>query len=85
VFRYYRCDSASAIEAGNDIRTALVCFGTDATHGYERCHEQSLVALGQLLGYYLQSKPTFKRDSKMLGSSVDDFPSLPVHRPGAAT
>lgn len=81
VFRYYRCDSASAIEAGNDIRTALVCFGTDATHGYERCHEQSLLALGELLGYYLQSKPTFQRDSKMLESSVEDFPSLPVHLP----
>jgi peptidase M42 family hydrolase len=78
VFRYYRCDSASAIEAGNDIRTALVCFGTDATHGYERCHEQSLVALGELLGFYLQSKPTFQRDSKMLDSSVEDFPSLPI-------
>jgi len=78
VFRYYRCDSASAIEAGNDIRTALVCFGTDATHGYERCHERSLIALGELLGYYLQSDPTFKRDSKSLESSVEDFGSLPV-------
>jgi len=78
VFRYYRCDSASAIEAGNDIRTALVCFGTDATHGYERCHERSLIALGELLGFYLQSDPTFKRDSKSLESSVEDFGSLPV-------
>jgi len=82
VFRYYRCDSASAIEAGNDIRTALVCFGTDATHGYERCHEQSLVALGELLGYYLQSNPTFARDRKALESSVDDFATLPVNTPG---
>jgi putative aminopeptidase FrvX len=78
VFRYYRCDSASAIEAGNDIRTALVCFGTDATHGYERCHENSLIALGELLGYYLQSNPTFKRDRKSLESSVEDFGELPV-------
>jgi peptidase M42 family hydrolase len=78
VFRYYRCDSASAIEAGNDIRTALVCFGTDATHGYERCHEQSLIALGELLGVYLQSDPTFKRDKNALESSVEDFASLPL-------
>ena len=78
VFRYYRCDSASAIEAGNDIRTALVCFGTDATHGYERCHEQSLIALGELLGLYLQSPPTFRRDRKPLESSIKDFGSLPV-------
>ena len=78
VFRYYRCDSASAIEAGNDIRTGLVCFGTDATHGYERCHENALIALGELLGYYLQSDPTFKRDKKSLESSVEDFGELPV-------
>jgi len=78
VFRYYRCDSASAIEAGNDIRTALVCFGTDATHGYERCHEQSLVALGELLGFYMQSEPTTTRDEKALEDSVDDFTRLPL-------
>ena len=78
VFRYYRCDSASAIEAGNDIRTALVCFGTDATHGYERCHEHSLIALGELLGFYLQSEPTFRRDSNVLENSVEDFSTLPV-------
>jgi len=77
VFRYYRCDSASAIEAGNDIRTALVCFGTDATHGYERCHKESLNALGELLGLYLQSKPTFKRDREEL-SSLKGFSKLPV-------
>lgn len=80
VFRYYRCDSASAIEAGNDIRTALVCFGTDATHGYERCHEQSLLALGELLGFYIQSEPTFERDKHALETSLKDFPTLPVTR-----
>jgi peptidase M42 family hydrolase len=77
VFKYYRCDSASAIEAGNDIRTALVCFGTDATHGYERCHKDSLTALGQLLGLYLQSEPTFQRDREDLGD-LEGFPTLPV-------
>jgi len=77
VFKYYRCDSASAIEAGNDIRTALVCFGTDATHGYERCHKDSLSALGELLGLYLQSEPTFKRDREEMGG-LKGFPSLPV-------
>lgn len=77
VFRYYRCDSASAVEAGNDIRTALVCIGTDATHGYERCHKESINALGELLGLYLQSKPTFKRDREELGS-LKGFSKLPV-------
>lgn len=77
VFRFYRCDSASAIEAGNDIRTALVCFGTDGTHGYERCHKESLSALGELLGLYLQSEPTFKRDKEEMGT-LKGFPTLPV-------
>ena len=77
VFKHYRCDSASAIEAGNDIRTALVCFGADATHGYERCHEKSLDALGKLLLNYLMSEQMFKRDKDELGS-LQDFPSLPI-------
>lgn len=80
VFRYYRCDSASAIEAGNDIRTALVCFGTDATHGYERSHKDSLSALGELLGLYLQSEPTVSRDKEELGD-LKGFPRLNVWEP----
>lgn len=77
VFRYYRCDSASALEAGNDIRTALVCFGTDATHGYERCHVSALEALGRLLGAYVQSEPVARRDGEELGP-LSGFTHLPV-------
>jgi peptidase M42 family hydrolase len=79
IFKYYRCDSASAIEAGNDIRTALVCFGTDATHGYERCHEKTLEALARLLFCYINSERMFARDSKDLGP-LKGFPTLPVTR-----
>ncbi|MGQ9370095.1 osmoprotectant NAGGN system M42 family peptidase [Azospirillum sp. A39] len=57
VFRHYRCDSAAAIEAGNDIRTALVCFGVDASHGYERTHIGALESLARLLTAYMQSDP----------------------------
>jgi peptidase M42 family hydrolase len=78
VFRYYRCDSASAIESGNDIRTALVCFATDATHGFERCHEESLLALGELLSVYVQSEPTVKSDRNALHDSVSNIPGSPV-------
>lgn len=74
VFRYYRCDSASAVEAGNDIRTALVCFGVDSSHGYERTHMQSLTALGELVTLYMQSEPTFRRDRESLGP-LDGFPT----------
>lgn len=73
VFRYYRCDSASAIEAGNDIRCALVCFGADSSHGYERTHLDSLRSLAELLTVYMQSDPTFRRDRNTLGP-MEGFP-----------
>ena len=73
VFRYYRSDAASALEAGNDIRTALLCFALDASHGYERTHIESLTALAELLLAYIQSEPLFKRDAAPLGP-VADFP-----------
>ncbi len=76
VFRYYRSDAASALEAGNDIRTALVCFALDASHGYERTHIDSLAALGRLLYAYIHSKPLFQRDAMKLGP-LADFPNPP--------
>lgn len=77
VFRYYHSDSASAIDAGNDIRTALLCFGTDATHGWERTHKESLIALARLLGCYVQSEPTFKRDRDEL-APLEGFSNVPI-------
>lgn len=77
IFRYYRCDSASALEAGNDIRTALVTFGIDASHGYERIHESALVAVAQLLALYVQSPVEITRDKAELGS-VRGFTSQPT-------
>ncbi|MEX0899962.1 MAG: osmoprotectant NAGGN system M42 family peptidase [Gammaproteobacteria bacterium] len=77
VFRFYHSDSASAIEAGNDIRTALLCFGTDATHGWERTHVDSLVALGELLYHYALSDAAVKRDRDEMGS-IEGFPRLPT-------
>lgn len=67
VFRYYRSDSASAIEAGNDIRTALVTFGIDASHGYERIHEHALHSVARLLALYPQSPVEITRDKEDLG------------------
>jgi len=73
VFRYYRCDSASAVEAGNDIRTALVTFGVDGSHGYERTHLDSLVGVARLLIAYSQAAPVFDEQFAML-DSIDQFP-----------
>jgi peptidase M42 family hydrolase len=76
VFKFYRSDSASAIEAGNDARTALVCLGVDASHGHERTHIDSLNAVAELITLYVQSDPTFSRDKDDL-SSLNGFPHQP--------
>lgn len=83
VFRHYRSDSASAIEAGNDIRTALACFGVDASHGWERTHTHGLQCLGELLALYMLSEPTFKRDAEEFGQ-LEDFSAQPLD-PGEPT
>jgi peptidase M42 family hydrolase len=76
VFRFYRSDSASAIEAGNDTRTALIGFGVDGSHGYERTHLSSLIAVADLIALYIQSAPTFNRDKDEL-TSLNGFPHQP--------
>lgn len=76
VFRYYRSDSASAIEAGHDTRTALIGFSVDGSHGYERTHLKSLLAVTELAGRYLQSAPLFQRDREGL-ASLNGFPRQP--------
>ena len=77
VFRHYRCDVASAVEAGFDIRTGLLCFAVDASHGYERTHLDSVAALHQLVAAYLQSPPTFARDCTQVGP-LAGFPQQPM-------
>ena len=64
VFRYYRSDSASALEAGADVRTALITFGVDASHGYERIHLHALRSLAELVTAYTVSPVAIKRDFK---------------------
>ncbi|MCV7100142.1 osmoprotectant NAGGN system M42 family peptidase [Mycobacterium palustre] len=75
VFRYYRSDAAAAIEAGAGTRAALVGFGLDGSHGWERTHIDSLEATYCLLHAWLQTPLTFaKWDAKPSGS-LRDFPS----------
>lgn len=62
IFKHYRCDSASAIEAGADVRTALITFGVDASHGYERIHMHALRSLAELITAYVASPVEIKRD-----------------------
>ncbi|MCQ0989567.1 osmoprotectant NAGGN system M42 family peptidase [Jiella marina] len=65
IFRYYRSDSASAIEAGHDVRTALITFGVDASHGYERIHIHALRSLSELITAYLTSPVEIERDRNL--------------------
>ncbi len=67
IFRYYRSDSAAAVEAGNDLRTALVAFGIDASHGWERIHWNALQSLTELVAIYMQSPLLYERDKGVLG------------------
>jgi len=65
VFRFYRSDAAAAIEAGANTRAALVGFGLDGSHGWERTHIDSLEAVYNLLYAWLQTPLTFaKWDAK---------------------
>ena len=73
LFRYYHSDAQSAVTAGHDIRTALLAFGCDATHGYERTHIDSLKALSRLLAAYLLSPPVFASDAQPAQGSLDRF------------
>ncbi len=64
LFRYYQSDAQSAVTAGHDIRTALLAFGCDGTHGYERIHIDSMRSLSRLLAAYMLSPPVFASDAQ---------------------
>lgn len=73
VFRFYHSDAGAAVKAGHDVRTALVCFGADASHGYERTHLSVLVNIAELLTLYMQSGHTLPKDRHHRLGTVDDF------------
>ncbi|MDT5257713.1 MAG: hypothetical protein QOD10_2793 [Mycobacterium sp.] len=75
VFRYYRSDVAAAIEAGAGTRAALVGFGVDGSHGWERTHMDSLEAVYGLLHTWLQTPLTFEKWDAKPSGQLRDFPS----------
>ncbi|MCW2665365.1 MAG: peptidase family protein [Frankiales bacterium] len=77
-FRHYRSDAASAVEAGLEIRTALVGFGVDSSHGHERTHLDSIRAVAELLAVYLQTDLTFPEWDEHERGPLTDFPSRSV-------
>lgn len=79
IFRYYRSDSASAIEAGHDVRTALAAFGIDASHGYERIHTNALISVAALIAAYAASPLDIPRDAREI-SGRKDFTHQPMEQ-----
>jgi len=77
VFRYYRSDSASALEGGADVRTALITFGIDASHSYERIHVHSLKSIAELVCAYAASPVEIARDTEEL-SGLEGFTTQPT-------
>ena len=77
VFRYYRSDSASALEGGADVRTALITFGIDASHGYERIHIHALRSLAELTVLYAASPVEIARDTEEL-AGIESFTEQPT-------
>lgn len=80
VFRHYHSDCSSTLAAGYDTRTALLGFGTDSTHGYERTHINSLVAVTELMVAWVLDDDTRALPRPSLAES-----SEPVHRIKADT
>src|SRR5690606_35219773 len=77
IFRHYRSDSASALEAGHDIRTALIAFGVDASHGYERIHMHALRSVAELVTAYVTSPLEIRSEVEEI-SAIEGFTEQPT-------
>jgi peptidase M42 family hydrolase len=79
IFRYYRSDAAAAQVAGHDVRAALIAFGVDASHGYERIHMHALRSLAELVTAYAVSPVEIHRDAEEI-SGLKGFTTQPMSR-----
>jgi peptidase M42 family hydrolase len=78
VYKYYRSDAASALEAGAGTRAALIGFGIDGSHGNERTHLDGIRATAELVALYLQTDLTFRSWDRTPTGDLRDFPSTAV-------
>jgi peptidase M42 family hydrolase len=78
VYKYYRSDAASALEAGANTRAALIGFGIDGSHGHERTHLDGIRATAELVTLYLQTELTFDNWDRTPLGDLRDFPSTAV-------
>jgi peptidase M42 family hydrolase len=75
VFDHYRSDLASALVSGVATRVALLGFGVDASHGYERTHLDGIRHSAELVALYLQTGLTFGAWDEHEFGPLSDFPS----------
>ena len=59
------------------MRTALITFGIDASHGYERIHMHALRSLAELTAHYAASPVEITRDAEELGG-LEGFTEQPI-------
>lgn len=78
VYKYYRSDAASALEAGLNTRAALIGFGIDGSHGHERTHLDGIRSTAELIALYLQTDLTFRTWDRSPTGDLSDFPSTAV-------
>lgn len=78
VFIHYRSDVAAALEAGAETRAALLGFGVDATHGFERTHLDGIRATAELVSLYLQTELTLGDWDVSRTGPLEEFPSTTV-------
>lgn len=75
IFHFYRSDVAAALEAGAGARAALVAFGLDSSHGWERTHIESLVSCAELITLWLQTPLTLEEWDQHKTGDLKHFPS----------
>lgn len=56
IYPYYGSDASAALSAGYDFKAGLIGPGVDASHSFERTHEEAIKATIDLGIAYLQSK-----------------------------
>lgn len=56
IYPYYGSDASAALRAGHDIIHGLIGPGIDASHAFERTHQDSIINTAQLVYHYLFSQ-----------------------------
>lgn len=56
IYPYYGSDASAAMQAGADVRHALLGAGIESSHSYERTHMDSVNATERMVDVYLKSE-----------------------------